>query len=94
MNDLHFYRNSAYQARRIAFILRIAALVWAVTMFGIFVVHPSIETFFVGVLGAFMPSFSMLLLVEVFEARAENYFFLARKAKATTPLLGVVSPKS
>ena len=90
MNDLHFYRNSAYRARRVAFTLRSAALVWAIVMFGVFVVHPTVETFFIGVLGAFVPSFGMLLLVEVFEARAENYFFLARKVKNSTPLLGVV----
>ena len=93
MSDVHFYRNSAYRSRRVAALLRVIALLWTIAMIGVWAVNPSWPTFFVGLLGATVISFSLLLLVEVFVARADNYFYLARQAKAITPLLGVVEPK-
>lgn len=93
MSDAHFYRNSAYRSRRVAAFLRVIASLWLLGMTGVLVVNPTWPTFFITVLGAAVIVFPVLLLVEVFVARADNYFYLARQAKAITPLLGVVEPK-
>jgi hypothetical protein len=94
MNDVHFYRNAAYRNRRVAFLLRVIAILWSITMAGVFIVNMGWISFFTATLGSAVIGMPVLLLVEVCEARAENYLFLARKAKAETPLLGVVAPKA
>lgn len=94
MSDAHFYRNSAYRSRRVAALLRVIAGLWTLGMIGVWVVNPSWPAFFIAILGTAAISFPVLLLVEVFIARADNYFYLARQAKAVIPLLGVVEPKA